>query len=1507
MKTFRARSRPVGKRGFRRRGGRPRRRALAMECLEPRMLLAGQTITVTSLFDQVLPDGKVTLREAVQAANTDSAVNEAPAGNGADTIDFDPSLFGSGLSSIFLLFGALEVTDDLTLLGPGSDKLEIDAFELSRVFVVDDGVDDGPDPEIDVTLSGLTIKAGGLGSGPGGGVYNKEHLIIRDSVVTENIASGGEGGGIYNDRGTLEIVDSTVSYNEASSSGGGVFNLAGTITVTGSTIANNKTRQAGGTGGGIASPEGGTLTIKDDSSITHNEAQAGTGGGIYSAYQSGDPAALTITDSVVSSNNFITEGIIGGGIFSVGTLTLTRSTISDNTAGAAGGVCHEGPCTVTASSISRNTGGGIHLISPSGPGHLFRFDDSTISGNLTDNDLDSAGAGIHQAGGTLEIFRSTVSGNAAFDPGNSAYQPHGAGIYSKGTLKITNSTVSANLAGGLGEGGGVYVDDETAGLWTITNSTIVGNSADAGGGLRLSSGTLTARNTIFANNSATIGPEVAGTLDGGHNLVENPTDAVLIGSDWLTGQDPMLDPLGDNGGPTLTHALQPGSPAMDSGDGGVAPATDQRGVARPQDGDGDDVAVVDLGAFEFAGPASVEGRIFEDVNRNGEYDLGDTPLAGWTVHLQPTGGSGQLTEFFHSPAAQLDDHFGHDVAALESDVLADVLVSAWQPGVDGINPGAVHLFAGSGTFLKTFERLQQEGENGFGGSIAVLGDDILVGDPWLDGGIGAAYLFDRDGTPLATFDNPTPDLLDHFGHCVAAVGDFVLIGAPYDDAAGTDGGAAYLFNRLGELQKTFLSPMPTTEDHFGGSVAAAGQNVLIGAEGADLQAPDAGAAFLFDAAGNLLRALRNPAPEADDHFGSAIAAVGEAILVGAPGDDASAANAGAAYLIDGSTGRVLHSLLSPNPNAGDQFGHAVAASGDNVLVGSPLDRSGGSQGGAAFLFDSATGVLLTSFINPTPAEADLFASSLAALGDNVLIGAPEDDDLDENAGAAYLFDATVPTTTVVSQPDGTYEMTDLEAGAFQVKIDLPEGYYLTRPTDGRFAFELGEGETAGPLDFAVALNRPPVAENDDHYEVDPNTTLAVSADGVLGNDNDPDGHTLTALLAAGPDHGTLAFWPDGSFVYEPEPGFTGVDTFTYLAHDGSVASNGAATVTITVDLVNRPPVPAEDRYEVQTGGTLTVDVFPSSQLEGVGVLRNDTDPNGDTLTATLADEPDHGSVTLFPNGSFIYTPDAGYEGEDSFTYRAGDGGLTTDPPTLVTIQVAPSVPWAADVYAVIRDPASQPPGGPQGEADSLPGGLEWVDEWGPFWVDVWGETPGVADAGIDAFSVDLVYNTDRFTATEIVYGPAFTENQQVAFDDAAGEVNNLTATSLLADAGDDKLVLLARVLFESRPGDVGVPHNAQGQYVSPVYDLGLSLAEATVSLAGRGTGDAARHDPPEIEIWPVMYDVDDSRQVGFGDLAFLATAFQQNVWDPGGEFTWATDFNGSGRVDFADLAFFAEN
>jgi VCBS repeat-containing protein len=218
-----------------------------------------------------------------------------------------------------------------------------------------------------------------------------------------------------------------------------------------------------------------------------------------------------------------------------------------------------------------------------------------------------------------------------------------------------------------------------------------------------------------------------------------------------------------------------------------------------------------------------------------------------------------------------------------------------------------------------------------------------------------------------------------------------------------------------------------------------------------------------------------------------------------------------------------------------------------------------------------------------------------------------------------------------------------------------------------FSYTLSDGiaTDSGAVSITVgtpATNHPPVA-NDDTYSTVKNTPLNVNtASGVRANDTDADGDTLTITVTSGPSHAaSFSSTTSGSFAYTPVNNYVGPDSFTYTASDGKGGTDTATvTISVTSGAANTPPVANNDSYSTAKNTALVV--------SAPGVLSNDTDANGNPLSATYNGAIAHGSISFSSNGSFTYTPSTGFVGTDSFTYTAHDGQGGTDTAT-VTITV----------------------------------------------------------------------------------------------------------------------------------------------------------------------------------------------------------------------------------------------
>ena len=264
-------------------------------------------------------------------------------------------------------------------------------------------------------------------------------------------------------------------------------------------------------------------------------------------------------------------------------------------------------------------------------------------------------------------------------------------------------------------------------------------------------------------------------------------------------------------------------------------------------------------------------------------------------------------------------------------------------------------------------------------------------------------------------------------------------------------------------------------------------------------------------------------------------------------------------------------------------------------------------------------------------------------------------------------DPLTVNTTPVSGPS---------SGSVSLNADGSFSYTPNNNFNGTDTFVYEVSDINGDTDEATVtidvtpVNDNPVA-NHDNYATDEDTPLVVSAPGVLGNDSDIDGDTLSVFATlGGPTDGALVMNPDGSFTYTPDPGFSGTDNFTYRIEDGN-GGEARAFVTITVNAVNDPPEANDDSYSTDEDTVLTV--------AAPGVLANDSDVDGDTLLTSVVSDVSNGTLSLNGDGSFSYTPDPDFNGSDSFVYQADDGNGGTDTATvLITVNPINDAPVADD-------------------------------------------------------------------------------------------------------------------------------------------------------------------------------------------------------------------------------------
>lgn len=545
--------------------------------------------------------GACTLRAAIMEANSTA--------NTADVINLPAGTYtltipGTGENNSHT--ADLDVNSDLTINGAGAQTTIIDGGGLERVIQIP-----GRD---DLTLNDVTIT-GGDQNGRGGGIFNafRGDLTINRSIIQGNSAAT-YGGGISSIEADVVLNESGIFGNTAEDGGGGVDSDSGTLDLNDVEVTGNSTTGGAADGGGIGMTFAGSITV-DESLFSDNHAENG-GGGI----STGGPIT-------VASTTFDNNTAFRGGAFYL---------LFGNTADAA-----FSDVWVT-NNRSATDGGAIYI-----DGGPFTLDRGTLSNNVAGLALMNgaslpAGGSGKGSGGAIYIEKTQA--NVAIDNStidNNFASSSGGGIYTEGALTVTNTTISSNssslamfvgLPSGItvgGRGGGILVAD---GDTDLVSTTVADNIADTSAGVQKDGGSLSIVNTILADNllggamgmsqpSAFFGSD-CGTVpitSLGNNLVGSndcnmiPADGDIVGAQE-DPVDPLLDDLAENGGPTMTQALLQGSPAIDAGDPGDCPSTDQRGYFR--------FGVCDIGAFEFGGTEG-EPQKFGDLDCDGDNDSVD--------------------------------------------------------------------------------------------------------------------------------------------------------------------------------------------------------------------------------------------------------------------------------------------------------------------------------------------------------------------------------------------------------------------------------------------------------------------------------------------------------------------------------------------------------------------------------------------------------------------------------------------------------------------------------------------------------------------------------------------------------------------------------------------------------------------------------------------------------------------------------------------------------------------
>ena len=539
--------------------------AVASESVRP---VSAATITVFPGEVAIANNGRCSLREAIINANNDAATHaDCPAGAGDDIITLPAATYtlsdATAANEEFSVTGDLDIRSNITLNGADAGLTILAGNNTDRVLHVVSGI---------AVVNDLTIQNGRTPNGANASM----NCTSEPCFPTSSGSAGSPGGGILN---------------------------AGTLTLNHVTLTNNRTGN-GGNAGNVSCSSGFCST---------NGGNGGAGGGVHST-----GASLTINHSTLSNNQTGTGGAAGtttgcsGGAF-------CSSTAGGQGDGGGANTANANPLTISNSLVTNNSGrfgGGISCFGAC----------TIVNSTISNNQATSIGGGIYFVNnGNKVVTNVTITGNTSVN--------NGGGIFANlGTIAITNVTISGNSANT--NGGGAFVNGATT---TFNHVTIVGNTADSdnngsgnGGGLFANGTNLYLRNSIVADNFDLGGqaPDCANTINSQfYNHIESVAGCTFTpGTGDVTGSDPNLGALANNGGPTFTHLPNVGSVVLDTipngtNDCGTLITNDQRGAGRsfPSGGSCDKGAVelheiISVGNCAGADLAGVQNFPFSSGN-----------------------------------------------------------------------------------------------------------------------------------------------------------------------------------------------------------------------------------------------------------------------------------------------------------------------------------------------------------------------------------------------------------------------------------------------------------------------------------------------------------------------------------------------------------------------------------------------------------------------------------------------------------------------------------------------------------------------------------------------------------------------------------------------------------------------------------------------------------------------------------------------------------------------------
>lgn len=1252
---------------------------------------------------------------AIYASGNDIKINISGGSvlTGNSTTDNDNNAFGG---AVYLFGNRAELTITDSILSSNSSVNNGGAIAI-------DGNSDTESARLFITNSEITDNEATMVNG--GGIWTDQAVAtVISSTFANNRAPNSTidryGGAIYlgGTGAHLTVLTSTVTGNTASSNGGGIYvtSTSAQVIIAGSVISANTTTRNSGNGGGGLYLNGGSIQLSVTDSIFANNISERHGGGIY--FYGEAPGRAEIINTEITGNE--ARQLNGGGLYiRRATTSLQGSFVQNNTANAVGadggGIYLEtAPAIVNTTVINNNSanddGGGImHTAS------TLTIQDSTLSENSTTTDADGDGGAIYFNGTTATISNTQILSNTANDDGGGIYRNNGnvtldrstlannttgddgGALYmAGGTLTIANSTLSGNRTLNTGGDGGALNINNNANIY---NSTIfANNAAGVGGGIRrTSAGTVVFRNSIVAGNS---GDNCNGAIS--TTGTANRADDATCGSSFTNDPNStLLGPLSDNGGPTWTHLLLSGNPAINSGNAATCAAApvngvDQRGQSRPQPAGGS----CDIGAVEIL-PATL--AVTKSASRSGMEWVSPGEVITYTIVLANDGD-------IPNTNVTISDTFPAQTGFIPASFAID-------PPSAGGNLGTQPLLAENMTVGS--------------GAVVTVTYAVNVTNPWA----GEAVI--TNTAAVTSIEVTTPALSAVTTTVSTAPGLSVVKNGPA--SAGLGETVVFTFTLTNTGNSLFERPnIEVVDDYAGPAMYAGGDN--NGDNWLNLTETWLYTASYIIPLDGLTWLTNTVAVTATDNTGrQTTATAGHTTAIQNPplANDAS-------YVIDEDT--VLHDQLNAADPNGDPltYGVSVYPDGGTVVIS--------DTGVGSFVYTPTlnfNGVV--SFTYTVTDTANLTGTAIVTITVTPVNDAPT---LDPLADVTINEDAGLQTINLTGISSGAIDETDtLTITALSgnpALIPNPSVTYTSPGPAGSLSFTPATDQngsavisvtiTDGQSQNGVLTRTFTVTVNavNDAPQFTPGGDVTVNEDSGLYNGQwasgirpgpvtatDENGQGLTFNLTGNTNPGLFILGPTldstGILTFTPAANVNGNALITVELQDDGGTANGGVDITppqeftITVTAINDPP-------EWTTPGAQTAGQETDLTIPGISLT--DVDAGGNELVVTLVALSgtltlnDTANLTFGPGGdgladrsmtftgtlvalnaaldNLIYRGDPGFTGLDTINLAANDQGFTgADGPESATATIYVNVAAAANLSISKQvEPASLIPGLP---------------------------------------------------------------------------------------------------------------------------------------------------------------------------------------------------------------------